>query len=109
MKEISLKFEIDDIYGLYHTSTRSFYFDQIDRFETISNSPIPLKKDKGNYMYWMDGYANILLFTKILTSFGYKTFILNDLAKEDPNEYVVLTDYAGSWSEFDKEISDDNS
>jgi len=44
MKEISLKFEIDDIYGLYHTSTRSFYFDQIDRFETISNSPIPFKK-----------------------------------------------------------------
>jgi len=101
-KEITLKFNIDDIYGLYHTSTRSFYFDQIDRFETVSDSPIPFTKDKGGYMYWMEGYANVLLFTKILSSFGYKVFILNDLAKEELNEYVVLTDFMGSWSEFDK-------
>ena len=101
-KEITLKFDIDDIYGLYHTSTRSFYFEQIDRFETVSDFPIPFKKDKGGYMYWMDGYANVLLFTKILSGFGYKVFILNDLAKEELNEYVVLTDFMGSWSEFDK-------
>ena len=107
MKEISLKFEIDDIYGLYHTSTRSFYFEQIDRFESIKDLSVPFKKDKGNYMYWMDGSANALLFTKILNGFGYKTFVINDLAKDKYDEYVVLTDYAGSWSQFDKEISDD--
>ena len=103
-KQVTLNFEIDDVFGLYHTSTRSFYFDQIDRFEELSDKPIHkiFKQDKKMFMYWMDGYANILLFTKILTSFGYKIFILNDLAKEDPNEYVVLTDYAGSWSEFDE-------
>jgi len=101
-KQVTLKFELDDIDGLYHTSTRSFYFEQIDRFESMKDLPVPFEKDEGNYMYYMDGSATALLFTKILNALGHKTYMLNDLAKEDPNEYVVLTDYAGSWSQFDK-------
>lgn len=102
MNNTTLTFELDDIDGLYDSSNRSFYFEQIDRFESMKDLPVPFEKDEGNYMYYMDGSANALLFTKILNGFGYKTYILNDLAKEDPNEYVVLTDYAGSWSQFDK-------
>jgi len=100
-KQVTLTFELDDIDGLYHTSHRSFYFEQIDRFESMKDLPIPFKKDEGNYMYYMDGCANALLFTKILNGFGYKTFVINDLAKDKYDEYVVLTDYAGSWSQFD--------
>tara|TARA_R110000751_G_scaffold150543_2_gene255504 strand:- start:766 stop:1071 length:306 start_codon:yes stop_codon:yes gene_type:complete len=98
--QVTLKFELDDIDGLYHTSTRSFYFEQIDRFENMKDLPVPFTKDKGNYMYWMDGSASVLLFTKILNGFGHKTAVINDLVKEEVNEYVVLTDYAGSWSQF---------
>ena len=108
-KQVTLTFELDDIDGLYHTSNRSFYFEQIDRFESmkdlhlrkLNNYTVPFEKDEGNYMYYMDGCANALLFTKILNGFGYKTFVINDLAKDKYDEYVVLTDYAGSWSQFD--------
>ena len=107
-KQVTLNFEIDDVFGLYHTSTRSFYFDQIDRFEELSDKPIHkiFKQDKKMFMYWMDGYASVLLFTKILNAFGYFTLVLNDLASEEVNEYVVLTDFAGNWdSDSDKEKS----
>jgi len=102
MNNTTLTFELDDIDGLYDSSNRSFYFEQIDRFESIKDLPVPFEKDEGNYMYYMDGSANALLFTKILNGFGYKTFVINDLAKDKYDEYVVLTDYAGSWSQFDK-------
>ena len=102
MNNTTLTFDLDDIDGLYHTSNRSFYFEQIDRFESMKDLPVPFEKDEGNYMYYMDGSANALLFTKILNGFGYKTFVINDLAKDKYDEYVVLTDYAGSWSQFDK-------
>ena len=101
-KQVTLTFELDDIDGLYDSSNRSFYFEQIDRFESMKDLPVPFEKDEGNYMYYMDGCANALLFTKILNGFGYKTFVINDLAKDKYDEYVVLTDYAGSWSQFDK-------
>ena len=97
-----IEFDIKDVFGLYHTSTRSFYFEQIDRFEELSDKPKVFTQDKKLFMYWMEGYASILLFTKILNAFGYKTFVLNDLAKEEVNDYVVLTDFAGNW-----EVSDD--
>jgi len=102
MNNTTLTFELDDIDGLYDSSNRSFYFEQIDRFESMKDLPVPFEKDEGNYMYYMDGSANALLFTKILNGFGYKTFVINDLAKDKYDEYVVLTDYAGSWSQFDK-------
>ena len=102
MNNTTLTFELDDIDGLYDSSNRSFYFEQIDRFESMKDLPVPFEKDEGNYMYYMDGCANALLFTKILNGFGYKTFVINDLAKDKYDEYVVLTDYAGSWSQFDK-------
>ena len=95
--EITLNFGIGDIYGLYNTSTRSFYFDQIDRFEAMKDVPSTLEKDEGNYMYWMDGYASVLLFTKVLNAFGHSTVILSDLKSEEVNEYIVLTDFAGNW------------
>lgn len=107
-KQITLNFEIDDVFGLYHTSARSFYFKQIDRFEELSAKPKVFTKDKKLFMYWIDGYVSVLLFTKILNAFGYLTLILDDLAKEaeeineqyDRNyEYVVLTDFAGNWGE----------
>jgi len=103
-EQITLSFELGDIDQLHHTSTRSFYFDQIDRFEELSDKPIHkiFKQDKKMFMYWMDGYASVLLFTKILNAFGYFTLVLNDLAKEEVNDYVVLTDFAGNW-----EVSDD--
>ena len=100
-KQVTLTFDLDDIDGLYDSSNRSFYFEQIDRFESMKDLPVPFEKDEGNYMYYMDGCANALLFTKILNGFGYKTFVINDLAKDKYDEYVVLTDYAGSWSQFD--------
>ena len=106
-EQITLYFELDDIDGLHHTSTRSFYFEQPDRFEDMGDTPKDFIQDKGLYMYWIDGYASVLLFTKILNSFGYKTHIINDLIKEEVNEYVVLTDYMGSWSQWDKEEKDD--
>jgi len=101
-KQVTLTFDLDDIDGLYDSSNRSFYFEQIDRFESMKDLPVPFEKDEGNYMYYMLGSANALLFTKILNGFGYKTFVINDLAKDKYDEYVVLTDYAGSWSQFDK-------
>ena len=97
-KKITLNFELDDIYGLWHTSTRSFYFDQIDRFEAMrAVKSEAIQADEGNYMYWIDGYASVLLFTKVLNAFGHSTIILTDAASEDANEYVVLTDFAGNW------------
>ena len=89
--------DVEDVFGLYHTSTRSFYFEQADRFEELSDKPKAFTQDKGLFMYWMEGYASILLFTKILNAFGYFTFVLNDLAKEEVNDYVVLTDFSGNW------------
>jgi len=99
---ITLTFDLDDIDALYHTSHRSFYFKQIDRFESMKDLPVPFEKDEGNYIHYMDGFVNALLFTKILKGFGYKAYMLNDLEKEDHNEYAVLTDYAGKWSYFDE-------
>ena len=96
-KQVTLNFDIDDVYGLWHTSTRSFYFDQIDRFETIKDLPATFEKDKGLYMYWLDGYAGVLLFIKILDAFGYSTAVLDDMASEEVNQYVVLTDFSGVW------------
>tara|TARA_B100001250_G_C19069896_1_gene473837 strand:- start:154 stop:462 length:309 start_codon:yes stop_codon:yes gene_type:complete len=96
-KQVTLNFDIDDVYGLWHTSTRSFYFDQIDRFETIKDLPATFEKDKGLYMYWLDGYAGVLLFIKILDAFGYSTAVLDDMASEEVNQYVVLTDFSGGW------------
>ena len=97
-KQITLSFELDDIYGLWHTSTRSFYFDQIDRFEAIrAMKSESIKGDEGNYMYWIDGYASVLLFTKVLNALGYSTIVLTAAALEEINEYVVLTDFAGNW------------
>ena len=96
-KQVTLNFDIDDVYGLWHTSTRSFYFDQIDRFETIKDVPATFEKDKGLYMYWLDGYAGVLLFIKILDAFGYSTAVLDDMASEEVNQYVVLTDFSGGW------------
>lgn len=96
-KQVTLSFEIDDIYGLWHTSTRSFYFDQTDRFEVIKDSKLDSYEDEGNYLYWLDGYANALLFTKVLNAFGYSTAVLSDAASEEVNEFVVLTDFAGNW------------
>ena len=105
--KITLSFELDDIYGLWHSSTRSFYFDQTkidklhlrktNRFESIKELPATFKEDEGNYLYWLNGYANALLFTKVLNAFGYSTAILSDAASEEVNEYVVLTDFAGNW------------
>jgi hypothetical protein len=95
--KITLSFELDDIYGLWHTSTRSFYFDQTNRFESIKELPATFKEDEGNYLYWLDGYANALLFTKVLNAFGYSTAVLSDAASEEVNEFVVLTDFAGNW------------
>ena len=94
--------DVEDVFGLYHTSHRSFYFEQIDRFEGIGDKPKVFTQDKKLFMYWMEGYASVFLFTKILNAFGYETFVLNDLAKEEVNEYTVLTDFAGnnkSWWE----------
>ena len=103
-KQVTLNFEIDDVFGLYHTSTRSFYFDQRDRFEELSDKPKVFTQDKGLFMYWMDGYASVLLFTKILNAFNYYTLVLNDLASEEVNEYVIITDFSGNWdSDSDKE------
>ena len=96
-KQVTLNFDIDDVYGLWHTSTRSFYFDQIDRFETIKDLPATFEKDKGLYMYWLDGYAGVLLFIKTLDAFGYSTAVLDDMASEEVNQYVVLTDFSGGW------------
>jgi len=96
-KQVTLNFDIDDVYGLWHTSTRSFYFDQIDRFETIKDLPATFEKDKGLYMYWLDGYAGVLLFIKILNAFGYSTAVLDDMASEEVNQYAVLTDFSGGW------------
>tara|TARA_R110000823_G_scaffold39392_1_gene105267 strand:- start:163 stop:486 length:324 start_codon:yes stop_codon:yes gene_type:complete len=97
-KQITLNFELDDTCGLWHTSHRSFYFEQIDRFEAMqAMESESIKGDEGNYMYWMNGYASVLLFTKVLNAFGYSTIILADAASEDVNEYVVLTNFAGSW------------
>jgi hypothetical protein len=95
--KITLSFELDDIYGLWHSSTRSFYFDQIDRFESMRDVPEAIKKDESHYMYWLDGYAGVLLFTKVLNALGYSTVVLHDCASEEVNEYVVLTDFAGNW------------
>jgi hypothetical protein len=102
-KQVTLSFELDDIYGLWHSSTRSFYFDQTNRFESIKELPATFKEDEGNYLYWLDGYANALLFTKVLNAFGYSTAVLSDAASEtaswvlEVNEFVVLTDFAGNW------------
>lgn len=96
-KQVTLSFELNDIYGLWHTSTRSFYFDQTNRFESIKELPATFKEDEGNYLYWLDGYANALLFTKVLNAFGYSTAVLSDAASEEVNEYVVLTDFAWNW------------
>ena len=95
--QITLNFEIDDIHGLWHTSTRSFYYDQINRFESIKDVPATFEEDKGHYLYWLDGYAGVLLFTKVLNAFGYSTAVLSDAASEEVNEFVVLTDFAGNW------------
>ena len=76
-EQITLKFELDDVDELHNTSTRSFYFEQADRFEDMGDTPKDFIQDKGLYMYWIDGYASVLLFTKILNSFGYKTHIIN--------------------------------
>jgi hypothetical protein len=106
MSKITLDFELDDVEGLWHTSTRSFYYSQMDRFENLKNVPATflveyadgkLESDKRSYMYWLQGYASVLLFTKVLNAFGYSTAVLNDLALEGVDEYVVLTDYAGNW------------
>jgi len=93
----SIEFDIKDVFGIYHTSTRSFYFDQIKRFEELSDKPKVFTQDKGLFMYWMEGYASILLFTKILNAFNYYTLVLNDSASEKVNDYVVLTDFSGNW------------
>jgi len=95
--KITLNFEIDDIHGLCRIYTRSFYFDRINRFESIKDVPATFEEDEGHYMYWVDGYAGVLLFTKVLNAFGYSTAILRDAASEEANEYVVLTDFAGNW------------
>ena len=101
-KKITLSFELDDIYGLWHTSTRIFYFDQIDRFEAMrAMKSESIKGDEGNFMYWIDGWASVLLFTKVLNALDYSTIVLTDAASEEINEYVVLTDFAGNWDSYE--------
>jgi len=96
-KQVTLSFDIGDVEFLYTSSYRSFYFAKIDRFEVIKDSKLDSYEDEGNFMYYVDGYANTLLFTKILNAFGFSTAVLDDAASEDSNEFVVLTDYAGNF------------
>ena len=102
MQEVTIKYNINDIYHLYHTQCRCFYFDQEERFEHVSEHEIPFDEDKGNYMYWLDGFGHALLFSKILEALGYSTYIVYDLYTEEPDTYTVISDYAGSWEDHEE-------
>jgi len=101
MEEVTIKYNIDDIYYLYHTSNRSFYFAQEERFEHISKNEIPFDEDKGTYMYWIDGYGQALLFSKVLEALGYLTHIVFDLYKE-PDTFTVVSDYSANWEDHEE-------
>ena len=102
MEEVTIKYNIDDINYLYHTSNRSFYFAQEERFEHISKNEIPFDEDKGTYMYTVIGYGNALLFSKILEALGFLSFIVNDLYNEEPDTYTILTNFSDSWEDHEE-------
>ena len=101
-KVVTIKLDLDDIGYLYNTSTRSFYYDQADRFECQEEIKNPFDKDDGNYMYWMESPTSALLFQKVLKGYGHITFLLADLADENVG-YVVMTNYSGNWEEICQE------
>ena len=63
---------------------------------------LPFDEDKGTYMYWIDGYGQALLFSKVLEALGYSTNIVYDLYTEEPDTFTVVSDYAGSWEDHEE-------
>jgi hypothetical protein len=114
--KFTLEFSIDDFGSIYHTSMRSFYSEQSDRFEWNNaeqfgkkyNDQIDLQSenieisnttyDKGWYMYWLGTNAlNMLVAEKILLASGYKVYRLWDMVENPEPEWCLLTDFGSNW------------
>ena len=123
--KFTLEFGIDDFGSIYHTSMRSFYSEQSDRFEWNNakqfgkkyNDLIDLQSenfapdpkfpevsyDKGWYMYWIGTNAlNMLVAEKILLASGYKVYRLWDMVDNPEPEWCLLTDFASNWEKSDE-------
>lgn len=97
MKQVSITFTIEDVEHLYHTSTQSFYREQHERFEILKDPHNLINKNNKYYMYFIEGDANALLFTKILSALGYKVAELWDLATP---EFCMISDWSSNWDEI---------
>jgi len=67
---------------------------QKDRFETVTIGTVV--DFKWHFAYWVNTYADYLLAAAYLASIDYPHQALFDTADSD---VVILTDYAGNWSD----------
>ena len=111
--QYTISFGLEDFHRLYHSSTRSFLSEQLERFEVVTEYQgrclTPAGDDDGRYMYWLETQSDTLLARKILEAAGHKVSELWDLAAAERNvddgysepAHVLVTDYAGSWCDVE--------
>tara|TARA_R100000935_G_C2718286_1_gene116879 strand:+ start:43 stop:348 length:306 start_codon:yes stop_codon:yes gene_type:complete len=93
---LTLKFNLSDFEELYHTSCKSFFSTQADRFEIHGAKTLPSYVDDGQFMYWTGvNDLQALISEKILLSAGFKVVRLWDLNDNPAPEWCLLTDYVG--------------
>ena len=104
---LTMTFNLEqDFDALHITSCKSFYHEQVDRFENITpgceytynyNQPAALRPGVRYYMYWFgDNASDALLARKMLEASRHEVFALWDLASDDGDDgsHCLLTDYA---------------
>ena len=101
---LTMTFNLEqDFDALHITSCKSFYHEQVDRFENITpgceytynyNQPAALRPGVRYYMYWFgDNASDALLARKMLEASRHEVFALWDPAFDD-GSHCLLTDYA---------------
>ena len=96
--KFTLEFSLADFNPLYDTSCKSFFSEQVDRFEIHDAKELPSYVDDGFFMYWTKGNdLQALVAEKILRAAGFKVVRLWDL--NEPG-WCMLTDYQSeAWTD----------
>jgi hypothetical protein len=117
-----IQFTLDDFELMTHTSCKSFYSEQAERFEWINSEQFGkeysddidlqaeciatdpeyphCKSDQGWYMYWLgDNALNAIVGERILQAAGHTVYRLWDL-RDDAPEWCLLSNYQGKgWKD----------
>ena len=99
-------YDQETVNRLYHTASRSFWFEQFNRFELMKDSSGKIDEDNppegGVLLYTEDNYLHAIIIYNWYVSRVAPSCVLFDVAS---SEYAIWVDVKGEWPDNYKEIT----